>query len=181
MKPTHILNSKELSAKEFQKLQTSTLYGKEKKSLAYVIGTMNMVLHGIEARIYCIPILLAKTLQTFKRRIESMWFLLTLLLWERKSRGAAELSSCNHETAYLFLQHFIKMLKVGGRCGIVIKNTFLSNTDNASIALRKQLLEECNLHAILDLPGGTFTGAGVKTVVLFFDKGTPTKGFGITS
>ena len=52
---------------------------------------------------------------------------------------------------------------------------FLSNTDNASIALRKQLLEECNLHAILDLPGGTFTGAGVKTVVLFFDKGTPTK------
>ena len=79
------------------------------------------------------------------------------------------------ETAYLFLQHFIKILKVGGRCGIVIKNTFLSNTDNASIALRKQLLEECNLHSILDLPGGVFTGTGVKTVVLFFDKGTPTK------
>jgi type I restriction enzyme M protein len=67
------------------------------------------------------------------------------------------------------------MLKVGGRCGVVIKNTFLSNTDNASIALRKQLLEECNLHSILDLPGGAFTGTGVKTVVLFFDKGTPTK------
>jgi len=67
------------------------------------------------------------------------------------------------------------MLKVGGRCGIVIKNTFLSNTDNASIALRKQLLEECNLHSILDLPGGAFTGTGVKTVVLFFDKGTATK------
>ena len=46
---THILNSKELSATEFQQLQTSTLYGKEKKSLAYVIGTMNMILHGIEA------------------------------------------------------------------------------------------------------------------------------------
>jgi type I restriction enzyme M protein len=67
------------------------------------------------------------------------------------------------------------MLKVGGRCGIVIKNTFLSNTDNASIALRKQLLEECNLHSILDLPGGAFSGTGVKTVVLFFDKGTATK------
>ena len=79
------------------------------------------------------------------------------------------------ETAYLFLQHFIKMLKVGGRCAIVIKNTFLSNTDNASVALRKQLLEECNLHSILDLPGGAFTGTGVKTVVLFFDKGTATK------
>ena len=79
------------------------------------------------------------------------------------------------ETAYLFLQHFIKKLKAGGRCGVVIKNTFLSNTDNASVALRKQLLEECNLFTILDLPSGTFLGTGVKTVVLFFEKGKPTK------
>ena len=57
----------------------------------------------------------------------------------------------------------------------MIKNTFLSNTDNASIALRKQLLEECNLHSILELPQGAFTGTGVKTVVLFFDKGTATQ------
>lgn len=58
---------------------------------------------------------------------------------------------------------------------MVIKNTFLSNTDNASIALRKELLQNCNLHTVLDLPGGTFTGAGVKTVVLFFEKGKPTQ------
>jgi type I restriction enzyme M protein len=51
----------------------------------------------------------------------------------------------------------------------------LSNTDNASIALRKHLLESCNLHTILDMPAGTFLGAGVKTVVLFFTKGEPTK------
>jgi len=57
----------------------------------------------------------------------------------------------------------------------VIKNTFLSNTDNASVSLRKLLLESCNLHTVLDLPGGTFTGAGVKTVVLFFEKGVSTK------
>ena len=73
------------------------------------------------------------------------------------------------------MEHFIKMLKAGGRAGVVIKNTFLSNTDNASVALRKQLLEECNLHTILDCPGGVFTGAGVKTVVLFFEKGKPTE------
>jgi type I restriction enzyme M protein len=76
------------------------------------------------------------------------------------------------ETAFLFLQHFIKILKAGGRGGIVIKNTFLSNTDNASVSLRKQLLESCNLHTVLDLPGGTFQGAGVKTVVLFFREGS---------
>ncbi|WP_353505925.1 N-6 DNA methylase [Vibrio apostichopi] len=62
----------------------------------------------------------------------------------------------------------------GGRAAVVIKNTFLSNTDNAAIKLRKELLENCNLHTVLDCPGGTFLGAGVKTVVLFFTKGEPT-------
>jgi type I restriction enzyme M protein len=73
------------------------------------------------------------------------------------------------------LEHFIKILKAGGKAGIVIKNTFLSNTDNASVSLRKLLLESCNLYTVLDLPGGTFTGAGVKTVILFFEKGSPTR------
>jgi len=58
---------------------------------------------------------------------------------------------------------------------VVIKNTFLSNTDNASVSLRKLLLESCNLHTVLDCPSGTFQGAGVKTVVLFFEKGAPTR------
>ena len=58
---------------------------------------------------------------------------------------------------------------------MVIKNTFLSNSDNASVSLRKLLLESCNLHTVLDCPSGTFQGAGVKTVVLFFTKGAPTR------
>ena len=73
------------------------------------------------------------------------------------------------------MQHFIKTLKAGGRAGVVIKNTFLSNTDNASVSLRKHLLETSSLHTVLDMPGGTFLGAGVKTVILFFNKGEPTK------
>lgn len=76
------------------------------------------------------------------------------------------------ETAYMFMQHFVKMLKAGGRAGIVIKNTFLSNGDAAQV--RKMLLEETNLHTILDVPQGVFM-AGVRTVVLFFEKGHPTK------
>jgi len=79
------------------------------------------------------------------------------------------------ETAYLFLQHFIRSLRAGGTGAVVIKNTFLSNTDNASVALRKELLETCNLYTVLDMPGGTFQGAGVKTVVLFFEKGEATR------
>jgi type I restriction enzyme M protein len=76
----------------------------------------------------------------------------------------------------MFLQHFMaKLFEDGGRAGVVIKNTFLSNTDNATTAVRKKLLEKFNLHTVLDLPGGVFQGAGVKTVVLFFTKGAPTK------
>lgn len=85
-------------------------------------------------------------------------------------RGAAELPHRTGETAFLFLQHFIEILKAGGRGGVVIENTFLSNTDNASVSSRKLLLESCSLHTVLDCPGGTFQGAGVKTVVLFFGK-----------
>ena len=49
------------------------------------------------------------------------------------------------------------------------------NIDDASVSLRKLLLESCHLHTVLDCPGGTFQGAGVKTVVLFFEKGTKTR------
>ncbi len=173
---THILNSKELSATEFQQLQTSTLYGKEKKSLAYVIGTMNMILHGIEAPNILHGNTLGENIADIQEK-DRVDVVLANPPFGGKERAEVQQNFpvATSETAYLFLQHFIKMLKVSGRCGIVIKNTFLSNTDNASIALRKQLLEECNLHSILDLPGGAFTGTGVKTVVLFFDKGTPTK------
>ena len=76
------------------------------------------------------------------------------------------------ETAYLFLQHFIKILKSTGKAAIVIKNTFLSNADAGP--LRQELLRSCNLHTILDCPAGVFT-AGVQTVVLFFEKGVPTE------
>ena len=172
---SHILDSKELSATEFQQLQTSTLYGKEKKSLAYIIGTMNMILHGIESP----NIMLTNTLNENTLDIQDSKRVDVVLANPPFGRGERKEVQQNFpiktsETAYLFLQHFIKMLKVNGRAGIIIKNTFLSNPDNASIALRKQLLEECNLYAILDFPESPFT-AGVKTVVLFFDKGTPTK------
>src|SRR6476659_2409167 len=95
--------------------------------------------------------------------------------WKERKEVQQNFPIRTGETAFLFLQHFIKMLRAGGRGGVIIKNTFLSNTDNASVSLRKLLLESCNLHTILDCPGGTFLGAGVKTVVLFFEKGTKTR------
>ena len=165
-----------LTTKDLKTLQERTFYGKEKKSLAYVIAIMNMILHGIEAPNIIHTNTLTENLADIqeKDRVD--------VIMANPPFGGKERSEVQQnfpirtsETAYLFLQHFIKMTKAGGRAGVVIKNTFLSNTDNAAISLRKTLLESCNLHTILDCPGGTFQGAGVKTVVLFFEKGAPTR------
>ena len=157
-------------------LQERTFYGKEKKSLAYVIGIMNMILHGIDAPNIIHTNTLTENLADIqeKDRVDVVMANPPFGGKERKE-VQQNFPIRTGETAFLFLQHFIKMLKAGGRGGVVIKNTFLSNTDNASVSLRKLLLESCNLHTVLDCPGGTFQGAGVKTVVLFFEKGAPTR------
>ena len=137
---------------------------------------MNMILHGIEAPNVVHANTLADNLSDIQDR-DRFDVILANPPFGGKERKEVQQNFPikTGETAFLFLQHFIKSLKAGGRAAIVIKNTFLSNTDNASIALRKQLLADCDLHTVLDCPGGTFQGAGVKTVVLFFTKGKPTK------
>jgi len=165
-----------LSTKDVETLQKRSFYGKEKKSLAYIIGIMNMILHGVEAPNIVHTNTLAENLSDIQEK-DRYDIILANPPFGGKERAEVQQNFPikTGETASLFLQHFIKILKAGGKAGVVIKNTFLSNTDNASISLRKLLLETCNLHTVLDLPGGTFTGAGVKTVVLFFEKGAPTQ------
>jgi type I restriction enzyme M protein len=165
-----------LTTKDLTTLQTRTFYGKEKKSLAYVIAIMNMILHGIEAPNIIHTNTLTENLADIQEK-DRYDVVLANPPFGGKERKEVQQNFPirTGETAFLFLQHFIKILKAGGRGGVVIKNTFLSNTDNASVSLRKLLLESCNLHTVLDCPGGTFLGAGVKTVVLFFEKGSKTR------
>ena len=172
----YLKGSKELTTKESTRLQKNTFYGKEKKSLAYIIGIMNMILHGIDAPNIVHTNTLSENITDIEEKDRYN------IVMANPPFGGKERKEVQQnfpiktgETAFLFLQHFIKILKAGGKAGIVIKNTFLSNTDNASVSLRKLLLESCNLHTVIDLPGGVFAGAGVKTVVLFFEKGVPTK------
>jgi type I restriction enzyme M protein len=169
-------NKEKLSSSQMETLQSKTFYGKEIKSLAYIIGIMNMILHGVEAP----NIRHMNTLSENINDIQEKDRYDVVLANPPFGAGIGKEIQQNFpirtgETAFLFLQHFIKILKAGGKACIVIKNTFLSNTDTASVSLRKLLLENCNLHTVLDLPGGAFQGAGVKTVVLFFEKGAPTK------
>src|SRR5580765_3950031 len=168
--------NKHLTTRDLKTLQEKTFQGKEKKSLAYVIAIMNMILHGIEAPNILHTNTLTENLADIQEK-DRVDVVMANPPFGGKERNEVQQNFPirTGETAFLFLQHFIKMLKAGGRGGIVIKNTFLSNTDNASVSLRKLLLESCNLHTVLDCPGGTFQGAGVKTVVLFFEKGAPTR------
>lgn len=170
------LRQGKLSTSDLKTLQESTFYGKEKKSLAYVIAIMNMILHGIEAPNILHTNTLAENIADIQDK-DRFDIILANPPFGGKERKEVQqnFQIKTGETAFLFLQHFIKYLKAGGRAAVVIKNTFLSNSDNASVALRKELLESCNLHTILDCPSGTFIGAGVKTVVLFFNKGEPTR------
>jgi len=167
---------KKLTTRNLKTLQERTFYGKEKKSLAYVIAIMNMILHGIEAPNIIHTNTLTENLADIQDK-DRFDVILANPPFGGKERKEVQQNFPirTGETAFLFLQHFIKMLKAGGRGGVVIKNTFLSNTDNASVSLRQLLLESCKLHTVLDCPGGTFQGAGVKTVVLFFEKGAPTR------
>ena len=170
------LSAQAKTTADFETLQRLTFYGREKKSLAYVIGIMNMILHGIEAPNIVHTNSLGENIADIQDK-DRYDIILANPPFGGKERKEVQQNFPikTGETAFLFLQLFIKTLKAGGRAAIVIKNTFLSNTDNASVSLRKLLLESCNLHTVLDCPGGTFQGAGVKTVVLFFVKGEPTQ------
>jgi type I restriction enzyme M protein len=172
----YLMSKGKLTTKDRDTLQTSTFYGKEKKSLAYVIAIMNMILHGIETPNILHTNTLTENLADIQEK-DRYDIVLANPPFGGKERKEVQQNFPirTGETAFLFLQHFIRMLKAGGRGGVVIKNTFLSGTDNASVSLRKLLLESCNLHTVLDCPAGTFQGAGVKTVVLFFEKGAPTR------
>ncbi len=127
-----------LTTKDLKTLQDRTFYGKEKKSLAYVIAIMNMILHGIEAPNIIHTNTLTENLADIQEK-DRFDVVLANPPFGGKERKEVQQNFPirTGETAFLFLQHFIKILRAGGRGGIVIKNTFLSNTDNASVSLRK--------------------------------------------
>ena len=174
------LREKTKTPSELKFLKESTFYGKNKKPEPYLLGTMNMILHGIESPNMIHTNTLSEDTHDIQEKDRYDYIL------ANPPFGGSEHPEIQRnfdvktrETANLFLQHFMKKLRVGGEAAIVIKNTFLTNEPNgATGAIRKQLLENFNLHTILDLPGGIFSATGstgVKTVVLFFRKGEPTK------
>jgi type I restriction enzyme M protein len=164
---------------ELKFLKENTFFGKNKKPEPYLLGTMNMILHGIESPNMIHTNTLTEDTHDIQEKDRYDY------IFANPPFGGNEHPEIQRnfdvktrETANLFLQHFMKKLRVGGEAAIVIKNTFLTNEPaGATGDIRRQLLENFNLHTVLNLPGGVFSATGstgVNTVVLFFRKGEPT-------
>lgn len=158
----------------WERLQRATFYGQEVKSIPYVTAQMNCILHGLETPNISFGDTLKIKIADFSDadRVD--------VIAANPPFGAKvdDLTRENFitrsgESAYLFMEHFVEKLRENGRAAIIIKNTVLSNTDAASVYVRRMLVEKCRLEWILDLPQKVFA-AGVKAVVLFFCKGGPT-------
>lgn len=174
------LRDKAKTPSELKFLKEHTFFGKNKKPEPYLIGTMNMILHGIESPNMIHGNTLAEDTHDIQE-VDRYDYILANPPFGGNERPEIQrhFDVKSNETANLFMQHFMKKLRVGGEAAIVIKNTFLTNEPNGPTgSIRRQLLQSFNLHTVLDLPGGIFSATGstgVKTVVLFFRKGEPTK------
>jgi len=173
------LNKKAKTPHEMRFLKQDTLFGRNKKPEPYLLGTMNMILHGIESPNMEHINTLTEDMQDIQEKDRFDYILANPPFGgDERPEVQRNFKVKTRETANMFMQHFIKKLRAGGEAAIVIKNTFLTNEPTGATGnIRRELLENCNLHTVLDLPGGVFqagSSTGVKTVVLFFRKGEPT-------
>ena len=171
------------TGEQLARLRADTFYGREKENLIYPITLANLVLHEIDRPNIWHGNTLTRN-ETYGGLFRGAPDLFDVILMnppfggkegtEAQTRYAYKTSS----TQVLFLQEVINSLKPGGRAGIVVDEGLLFRTnENAFVQSKRKLLDECDLWCVVSLPAGVFTqaGAGVKTNLLFFTKGTPTE------
>jgi type I restriction enzyme M protein len=170
------------SADAIEQLKHSTFWGREKENLIYPIGLANLILHGIDRpNIWHGNILTRDPVYEglFEGAPDQFDVILTNPPFGGKEGPGAQTNFDYRTSAtqVLFLQHFIRSLKDGGRCGTVIDEGVLFRTKDAFVKTKRKLTDECDLWCIVSLPGGVFStaGAGVKTNLLFLTKGKPTE------
>jgi len=171
------------TAEDIETLKNSTFYGREKENLIYPISLANMILHGVDQpHIWHGNTLTGSEIYggLFENAPSQYDVILTNPPFGGKEGKEAQTNFAykTSSTSILFLQHIIDSLKKGGRCVMVIDEGVLFRTnEDAYVKTKRKLLDDCNLHTIISLPAGLFTsaGAGVKTNILFFEKGESTE------
>ncbi|PNU18923.1 DNA methyltransferase [Geothermobacter hydrogeniphilus] len=173
------VRDKYVKTAEDEKLLQQSIFGVEKKALPHLLCTTNMLLHGIE-----VPSnirhdnTLSRPLRDYgpKDRVD-------VVVTNPPFGGTEEdgieanfpASFRTRETADLFLVLIMHLLKPGGRAAIVLPDGTLFG-EGVKTRIKEKLLKECNLHTVVRLPNGVFNPyTGIKTNLLFFTKGEPTK------
>lgn len=156
-----------------------SFYGVEKKPLPYLLCTTNMLLHDINEP----EVIHGNSLERNVRDYEEEDKFDIILM--NPPYGGTEKKSVQQnfpeqlrdsETADLFMVEILYRLKENGKVGIVLPDGFLFGNDNTKVNIKKKLLEECNLHTIIRLPGSIFAPyTSIATNLLFFDKTSSTK------
>ena len=161
-----------LSATDWETIQTNTFYGQEKTSLGYVMGMMNMILHGIESPNVYKGNTLTQNIRDFQEKDRHNIILANPPFGgKEKTQIQQNFPVETNATEMLFIQHFMKMLKLEGRASIIIPEGVLFQVNSAFKKVKQDLLEGFNVHTIVSLPSGVFLPySGVKTNILYFDR-----------
>ncbi|MCX5977357.1 MAG: N-6 DNA methylase [Coprothermobacterota bacterium] len=176
-------NEKVQTAEQLETLKQRTFWGREKENLIYPVALANLVLHGIDKpNLWHGNTLTGQEIYggLFEGAPQTFDVILTNPPFGGREGKEAQ-TNFDYKTGatqVLFLQHVIRSLREGGRCGIVLDEGLLFRTnEDAFVKTKRKLLDDCDLWCIVSLPGGVFTaaGAGVKTNLFFFTKGRPTR------
>lgn len=163
---------RDLSTDQLKFLNEDTFFGNEKTPLSYVMGVMNMILHGVESPNISKSNTLTKDIRGLEEKDRFDCILANPPFGgKEKEQIQQNFPIKSNATELLFLQHMMNHLKLGGKCGVVIPEGVLFQTNNAFQSVKKDLLERFNVHTILSLPSGVFLPySAVKTNVVFFDR-----------
>lgn len=166
------------TAEDWDILQYKTFYGIEKKPMPYLLGTMNLMLHGLESPNVRRANTLVRPLNEITEKDKVDVIITNPPFGGEEEKGIQDnfpMSMRTAETALLFVQYIMRMLKTGGRCAIVVPNGFLFG-DGVAAKIKQQLLEDFNLYAIIRLPNGSFAPyTDIETNLLFFERTGKTK------
>lgn len=166
--------SKEIAKQNF--LKNNALFGADNTPLVVTLASMNLYLHDIGTKKS--PIVCQDSLLDTSDKMYDV--ILANPPFGTRPQGSVEVAANRPEfiktsdNQVNFLQHIMSIVKTGGRVAVVLPDNVLTD-GNATAKVREKLLKDFNLHTILRLPTGIFYAGGVKTNVLFFEKGSETK------
>ena len=166
--------SKDIERQKF--LKNDALSGADNTSLVVTLASMNLYLHDIG--VSKSPIAYKDSLIDTSDKVYDV--IMTNPPFGTRPQGSVEVSANRPEfiktsdNQVNFLQHIMSIVRTGGRVGVVLPDSVLTDTGSTE-KVREKLMKDFNLHTILRLPTGIFYANGVKTNVLFFEKGEPTK------